>query len=949
MPAVTFSAPLYLLLLPLAAAWSVWVLRRSLAGLPPGRVRAVLAARMVLVALLVLALAGPSVRFPTRDLRVLFLLDRSASISPEQQARQIELVNEANRRLPAHAASGVLVFGRTAQLEREPARDYRVRSIHSQLDPDGTDLAAAVRLGASMLPPETARRLVILSDGDQTAGDALPEAAMAGASGIQVDVVPIAPPRRPDARLESLDAPERARPREPLSLRVLARSTLAGPAKIRLLRDGIQVAERPWALRPGANVLDLPQTLAQPGLHTWEAVLEAAGDAVPENNRALAFTHLRGRARVLLVEGRPGEAAPLEQALRDRSFAVERRSVAALPATQAETAAFEGIVLVNVRADQVSPAQMRMLETGVRSAGTGLIMVGGRESLTAGGWRGTPVEEALPVRMEVERRRNQPSLALVLVIDQSASMSGALGGGEKLQFAKEAAQAAAEGLRPDDELGVVAFSDVARWAVPLAPLGARERAVEGIWSIGAGGGTNMFPALQEAFSALNGSRAALKHVLLLTDGQSQGGDFEGIVRSMAARRITLTAVGVGSDAAGPLLRRLAKLGKGRYYDANRASALPAIFNREAQLAARSAVVEEPFRPRATEGSALLQGLPAPPPLLGYVATTAKQSGGVDVSLSSPRGEPVLASWRYGLGKSVVVTTDAGAGWAAPWRGGYYRAFWAQVVRSALRPEDDGGLRVQVSLADGAGRVSIDAASRTGELLNSLPLEASLAGPEGGRRLRVEQTAPGRYEGTFAAPARGQYLVTVRNPASESGPGSIAIAGAAIPYSPELRGGGSGTALLLGLAERTGGRAWPALGAGLHPEMLRDFFRPGPPARTAPLELWSYFALAGALLLPLDIGLRRLVVPPREWSAAFVGLVRRRTAPSGAREERLSRLLSARRRAAVPEAQPPPGPLLPAASPTAAPATDPEPPAPAETGATTGRLLAAKRRAARPEE
>jgi len=959
MPGITIAQPwVPLLLLPLAAAF-IWLARTSRTGLPPWRARSSLLLRILLLAAWGFALAGPALSFPTRALRVLFLLDRSASIPPEAQARQLALVNDATKHMPPNAQAGVLVFGQEARLEREPGLALQLRRVHSRVNGDGSDLAAALRLGQVVLPEDAQRRLVLISDGNETAGAAEGEARVAAAAGVQVDVVPVEHPYPRELLLEKVVAPERAKRGEPLEVRVLARATAPFNARVRLLRDGVPAGERDWSLRAGLNALTFPVTLAQRGFHTWEAVLDARGDTLPDNNRGLGFTYVEGQPRVLLVEGRAGEAAPLAAILRNRSLLVERTQTGGLPSSLASLRSYDSVLLDNVRADQVTPEQMRLLQSGVRDLGLGLVMIGGEESLTVGGWRGTPVEEALPVRMDVKRRREEPGVALVLVIDHSGSMTGALGRDEKLAYARQAALGVATTLRPDDELGVIAFDDLPESVVPLARLGNGTRAEAGIAGIGPGGGTNIYPALEAAFHALSGSRASVKHVLLLTDGQSFGGDFDGIARRMTRKRITMSAVGVGGDADGQLLGRLASLGGGRYYPAARAQALPLIFDREARLASRRALVEEAFQPQPGSGSDLLRGLPSPPTLLGYVATTAKDAPSVELPLLSHRGEPVVAAWRYGLGRAVAVTTDARARWAAPWLadgGGYFARFWPQVVRSTLRATSEGGLAPLITLAGGEGRVLVDAVTAKGEPRNGLVLTGRVAGPRDGQSLKLEQTGPGRYEGRFAAPDRGQYLVSLLQPAPAGKTPQLTVAGAAVPYSPELRSLETHTSLLLSLAEQTGGKAWPALGPGLHSQMLPSFFRPAKPARTTPHELWPYLLLTGALLLPLDVGLRRLVASREELTGAAATLTGPLTArlsghrrQKSTRDEATGRLLAAKAKARTqPGVEVPPRSSIPES-----PSTSPPPaPSPAtsvtgpEDGSNTRRLLAAKRRATR---
>jgi len=904
MPDIALTHPWYLLLLAPAAGAAYWLGLRGLAGLTPERRRVSFAVRLTLLTALVLALAGPTVSFPSNALQVLFLLDRSASVSPEAKAQQLVLVRDATRSLPAHAQAGTVVFGRDAMLETTPARSLAPERVHSAVQADGSAIDAAMRLGMAYLPTDVERRLVLVTDGNQTTPEALNEAAAAAASGVEIDVVPIEYHYPSEVLLDKLEAPERAKKGEPLEVRVVARSTAAFTARLRLLRDGVLVAESDWLLRPGINSRVLQQTLVSPGFHRWEALLETAGDSIPDNNRVLGFTHVQGEPRVLMVEGRTGDGALLASTLRARSLKVELRSVAGLPGTLAGISDYDSLVMVNVRADQVSEDQMRLVQSAVRDLGVGLVTVGGEQALTAGGWRGTPVEEALPLEMQAPRRRETAEMALVLVIDSSGSMGSPMARDDQMAFAKRAAQGLVGSLRRDDELGVVAFSDIPQWIVPLKPLTDPTAAMQRIEEIMPGGGTNMYPALESAFEALLRSRAAVKHILVLTDGHSSGGNFLGLTDRMQRSRVSLATVGVGNGADGKLLSGMAERAGGRYYAAVRWTALPHIFEREVRLASRAALVEEPFRPQVAAQSELLRGLTTPPALLGYVATKHREAASVEVPLRSHRGDPLVATWRYGLGRSAVVTSDAKARWAAPWVAdgtGFYSAFWTRLVRSTLRSTAPDGLNAAVTVAGGMGVVQVDALTPQGAFRNGLALEGRVAGPDGGQSLRLLQIAPGRYEGRFPADARGQYLVSLRGGDAQR-PGGLTIAGAAVPYSPEYRSLESNQPLIRAIAERTGGQVLPALGPGLHGTMLPSLFRRGKPARTTPVELWPGFLLSGILLLPLDVGLRRVALSRAELTSALLPVIAAVAArlsghrpATGPHDEGMGRLLLAKGR------------------------------------------------------
>lgn len=927
--------------------WYCWL--HTTRALEQRRARLLLAVRVSLLGALVLALAGPQLRLPSRELAVLFLVDRSASVAPAEREAALELVRRVAATMPRHARAGLAGFGGELAVEALPEASGEGRQLPSRLrgvlSTEETDVAGALRAGAALLPDTLQRRLVLLSDGRETRGDAREEAAHLAAQGVPVDVIPVGQALEGEVRVEGLAAPPRASPGEQVELRVTVRATAPTGATLRLLRDGNLLASRRVSLREGLSVLEVTAPVGAAGFHQWEAVLEPERDGLPENNRGLAFTRVAGRERVLVLEGTPGAGRHVAAVLRGGSARVEVRPAVLAPSTAAALTGYTSLVLVNVRADQLSPETHRALVAAVRDLGTGLVAVGGGQSLTAGGWRATPLAEAMPLLMEAPRRRDQPALAVVFVVDVSGSMDGTMDGVTKLTAAVRAAEQTLEGLRAEDEVGVLAFDDGLSWTVPLGrhpDIGAARSRLQ---ALRAGGGTNMYPALAAARDALARSRAAVKHIVALTDGLSAPGDFHGLARRLAGERITLTTLGVGPDSDFRLLRELAERTGGRHYEVTQPAALPIYFSREVELARGLAVVEEPFRPQAAEGAAAAwPGLAAPPALLGYVATMERPDGPAQVLLRSHRGDPILATWRHGLGRVTVFTADAGPRWAAPWvaePGGYFARFWRRIVGEAERSTEASGLRAEMELHGAAGRLAVEAAGRLPERPR-----VRLVTPGGARELRLDPAGAGRWEATFPAGATGQYLAAV----TAAGRG-IAIAGVARAYPAELGGEGPDLPLLLALAERTGGTAWPAP-AAFHPEMGARLFRPAPPGRPAPVDLWGACVLAAVLLLPLDIALRRLAGGEAHLPALLAGLRARlmpRRAGNGPVEARTDRLLRARARAAHRSAPPPP--VSPGHPPSSAGAArdgeKPPPSAPAAAGTAaeeeiTSRLLAARR-------
>jgi uncharacterized membrane protein len=437
------------------------------------------------------------------------------------------------------------------------------------------------------------------------------------------------------------------------------------------------------------------------------------------------------------------------------------------------------------------------------------MMIGGEESFGLGGYYRTPIEEALPVTMEVKQKVEIPSLAVVLSVDRSGSM--AMSTDEKvtkLDLAKEAAHLVVDLLDERNEVGVMSWDTEFIWDSTMK--GARDKAGihHSIATIKAGGGTDGYPALKESYAVLFDRPALLKHVIFLSDGQMTRGDFAGLLRRMAKDKITVSTVAIGKDADVQLMVDIAKWGKGRFYYTEDSQTIPRIFTLETQLASKASLVEQPFKPQLTaQNHEAMQDIDwkAVPPLGGYVATTVKQNA--ELVLMSHQEDPVLATWRYGLGRSAAFTSDAKAKWGVLWlRWREFNKFWAQLTRWTLRGGSRSDTTAVVQRFDQTGEVVVDAVDGKGEFINFLDSQVGVVAPNRERSvIDLEQIGPGRYRGRFPAPQEGVYLVGMAQRKNERVVGSQ-LAGLVVPYAQEVRDLGVDETLLRELAELTGGSA-----------------------------------------------------------------------------------------------------------------------------------------------
>lgn len=879
-------------LVPLVLFWH----RKSYADLRPGRKGLATALRVLGLLAVVMALTRPVLLLDNSDRTVLFLIDVSDSVQSEALDAAWAEVEAATKDLEAGETAGVVLFGgapelaiaprrealilddelrwrlhhrrvedelraRTAELERgalDDAARAELETIKTKLADlsahratlrtEETDLEAALRLARGLLPLESRRRVVLLSDGNPNRGDVLRELTELERAGVSVHTRPLTRGDAPEVVAAELYAPAEAQVKAPFELEVAFDASRATTGTVRVYRNKFLVSTLDdVALAEGRTLLALPKVRLEEGFHEFEVQVAAKDDTVLENNVARAVVRVAGRPKVLLVEREERDARWLEGALRGEEIEVEVRPATGVPATLGELLNYDALVLSDVPASAFQPGAMEAVKTYVREMGGGLVMIGGEQSFGLGGYYRTPVEDALPVKMPIKKNVEKPNLALALVIDKSGSMSG-----HKIELAKEAAIAAAEVLKDNDRFGVVAFDSASEWIAPMTDSSDLGTITGYISRLAAGGGTNIYPGLYDAFQALQEEDAKLKHIILLSDGQTEGSGYDTLVSHIAADGITLSTVGIGEGADMRLLEDMASWGNGESYFTNDFGSIPQIFTRETMRASKSMLIEEPFVPTQVAQSEILKGIPLDdmPFLLGYVGCQGKDRA--TIALVSDYGDPVLASWTFGLGRSVAFTSDAKAKWAADWIGWEsFPKFWAQLVRSVMSTGAHKDLRTttRTEVKDGVATVTLDVRDRAGTYRDDVKPELSIL-PEGdgdGVDLEVRHVAPGLFQASFPIERYGEsYRVLLVNKEADEVV-ELRAFGVTESYSPEFRTAAPDVPRLELIAAETGGVVSPT------PEAVWTF--DGAPART-PRDTWWWWIVLAAVLLPLDIALRR---------------------------------------------------------------------------------------------
>ena len=826
--------------------------RRSLVDLPRFQRIASLVVRSLILVLLILSLADVQYLKTDDRLAVAFLADLSDSISEEGLGQIQKHISEALEHRKDQKVS-VLAFTdssrviRDFQTEEEKELDLveiREQWSKEEEDPgDATDIAQAIDTAWSIFPANVCKRILLFTDGVETRGDAL-HTGLLGKSDLQIDTIPIYPGQQPEVMVREIHTPIQIKEKEPFNLEVVIHSNHDDLAEVQLFRNKFQVAKQEVSIKEGENRIPFYQSLTESGMLTYDAVCRPVKDTRYDNNHALGIVIVSGKPKVLLIDENESQTRHLARVLGDAQIQVNVRSGLGIPDELSDLQNYDLVIISDAPATRLNQRQMQLMRTYVQDLGGGFIMLGSENSFGLGGYYKTVIEEMLPVRTDTEKKKETPSLAIVLVIDKSGSM-----GGLKIELAKEAARATVELLGRRDQVGLIAFDGSPHWIAEMHPASDKYYLSDQIASLSAGGGTNLYPALQQAYFALTETSARLKHVIVLSDGHSQQGDWYGIVNSMRAERMTVSTVGIGSGADMNLLSNIANWGGGRDYFTQDPYSIPQIFAKETVSASKSAIVDEPFIPQIIKPTQVLQGiqLELAPFLLGYVVTQPKPTA--EVFLVSDRGDPVLAGWQYGLGKVVAFTSDAKARWAVDWlEWPGFGKFWAQLVRDTMRKSPISNFQSQVDVQKGVAHLTIDAVDNTGDFLNQLESEITLIPPDLEKeKLEITQSAPGKYELDFPVKDIGAYFINVSQKQQSEIVNTQTI-GTVVSYPAEYMAHKADESLLMQLSSVSGGKFNPP-----HESAFRDAEK----SVVIRIRLWPAFLTICACLLIADIALRRV--------------------------------------------------------------------------------------------
>lgn len=786
-----FARPWALLLLPICAGIVILISildrkrfqgRHTHAG---GRRFGEIIFRSVILSLVVFALAGTSVRKTTNMVTTVYLVDLSDS-TKEVAEDEIAFVKSAIARMPNKNQAGIIVFGQDAKIEQFISDRKSFTDVQSQVSATATNLQQAVATAMALFPDDTAKRLVLLTDGAENEGNLADLAVSFSGANIELKVMKYDSSIAKEVYVENVELPEHIAKGDQFQVHVEVIATEPTDARVSLYSGRTLKGQKDVSLQKGSNQLVFADEGVEDGLKSYRVVVEAEKDTVSVNNSYSAFTTVEAQSKILVVEGNPEESAAFQKILDACNYGYDVVSPSGVPGNVTDLLNYQSVVMIDVFSADLREGFLDTLDTYVKDYAGGFIAIGGPNSYALGNYRNTPLEKMLPVKMDLEGEKQIPKLAMTMVIDHSGSMSqpSTLRGGVTcMDVAKQAAVNALDSLREIDEVGVLAFDDSFDWAVPIQPAGDIDAISERIESISIRGGTSIYPAIAEAVKQMEKSDAKLKHIVLLTDGQDSYQAYQPLIDEMVEKGITLSTVAIGQEADTQTMQWLAENGGGRYYYSDAGSSLPRIFAQEVYLSAKSYLINEEFTPTIVNSHDILKGIfdEGSPNLLGYIATTPKSSA--TVLLESHREDPVLAVWQYGLGHTVAWTSDGTGEWTGNFAGwDSYAKLWRNIMDWTISDSQLGEDALTVEQKASSAVIHYE----TKDYASDTKITALITDEEGKQKeVTLKATSPGVYQKEVPLDKTGVYSINLRNTKGQNLIKNVNTA-TAMQYSQEYR-------------------------------------------------------------------------------------------------------------------------------------------------------------------
>lgn len=722
-----------------------------------------LVVRILLLSVIILAMAGVSVSKKQKKSETIFLVDVSESMSGNVE--QIEkYLQKTIQDMPEKNLCSVVAFGKDTAVDQFLSEKKIFSSFTVAPVTTATNIEKAVQNASSMFDEGVSKRLVLLTDGNENEGNMSLTAATLKGSDVELYAISMEDciGSSKEVYIDGLDVPSVVHVGDHYNVTVSVTSNVETNAVLSIYAGRTLKGQQDIRLNKGTNQFVFEEEGVDGTIAQYKAVIEPEDDTILVNNTYSAFAQIEAKPKVLLIEGTVDEGNEFEKVLTAANIDYDKVTPKGVPTAVSELNQYKAVLTLNVHYDDLRKGFAGALSSYVKDFAGGYVCIGGDNSYALGNYRGTVLEEILPVYMDLQGEKEVPKMAMTMVIDQSGSMCSPAEDNTSvtgLDLAKQAARSGVEHLRDTDEIGILAFDDTYHWIVPMRLADNISDIQDSIASIAYGGGTSIYPAFQEAYVQMVKSDAKLKHIILLTDGQDEFRDYKDLINRVNEAGITVSTVAVGQGADKKLLEDMASQCGGRYYYTDVNNSIPRIFAQEVYLSTSTYLMNEEFYPTISSANDMLTGVfdEGCPALYGYIAATPKQTA--DVLLMSDREDPILSTWQYGLGRTVAWNSDGNNEWTTEYAGWEnYPMLWSNIIQYVISDTELGDDTLEIEKGGNTAVVRYE----TKEYDKDTKVTAVVTDEEGNAKdIVLDAVKPGSFEKEIEMDETGVYNVSVR--------------------------------------------------------------------------------------------------------------------------------------------------------------------------------------------
>ncbi|MCP5006813.1 MAG: VWA domain-containing protein [Planctomycetes bacterium] len=759
-----------------------------------------------------------------RETGAIFLMDMSDSITPESKEWMWDYVKDAEKYMDKKIKKSLVFFGSESKIitpqfkEDLNLEELRANITEHSVSTGRTNISSGIMATLGMMPEASSGIVILLSDGNENVGDALRTARVAANGDIKVFTVAPPPQKRSEILIKKINVPKEVTEGEIFIVQVVVdnKSEKAVKGSVRVHQEDDLLMEWKTEFKSGTNIFEVPYTGERKGFAKFIAsmnVEDTDTDSNLRNNNKVTFVNISGKARILYIRGSRTKKAFMPDALKDKTIAVDVKDSTRIPRTLDEYLEYDCVIFSNVSKMSLDNKQSDLIKKYVEDFGGGFVMTSGDNVFAKNGYSGTAVEEILPVKIiggAPPKEEKRTRLSIILIIDKSGSMLG-----KKMLFAKKASIELIKQLTTNDQFGIVAFDTSPHIVLKLQPVDEGKRnLIRKLSRLRADGGTDIFPAIDIAHKQLVQTDAKVNHVILLSDGNTRSIYYQygELIRKLKQANITVSTIALGKWLVNTkLLRDIADKTEGKFYQISDIIKLPRLIIQDSEeFVSQSDFHESHFYPIMDQESQILQGIYKDqlPPLKGYTITEARDKAEIPLMTDiTGKTDPILANWRYGLGKTVMYTSDVDARWSSKWiNWSKFDKFWSQVVHWAMRDISKTDYNLKVEARDDSTSLFIESSRRLEDDMN---MSVSLLTPEDdGSELSLRQVAPQRFTAELHDVVPGTYMLKIAK-IKDRKVVDLKIKGFIVPDKVmrkprEDSDTGNNVSILKGIAEITGG-------------------------------------------------------------------------------------------------------------------------------------------------